>query len=65
VNQVQCRLRQYRLEAGLTQLELAARLGIHLSWLQKLEAGRGQPTVHIACLAAKILMQTVDELWPA
>jgi transcriptional regulator with XRE-family HTH domain len=53
------------MERGMTQLELANRLGIHLSWEQKMEAGKGEPTIRLASAAAKILMVTVDELWPA
>ncbi|HKZ15739.1 MAG TPA: helix-turn-helix transcriptional regulator [Solirubrobacterales bacterium] len=48
-------LRQTRQFEGLTQAELAVRLGVSPSYVQKLEAGRANPTIGQMAHLAKAL----------
>lgn len=57
------RLRQLRLEAGLTQAELAKRTGIHRPNIARVEAGRHTPSLEtLARLAAAIGVPTTRVL---
>ena len=51
------RLAQLRRERGLTQVQLAARVGVHPSQLHRYEAGTAQPTLEVIrsmCLALSV-----------
>ena len=47
-------LRQFRIEAGLTQEEAGAKLGIDRSTLASFENGRRRPSVEFLLLAEKV-----------
>ena len=53
-------LKKYRLQAGLTQDELAKRSGMHNTTISYYEVGRRKPTIHTLFILARAL-----ELQPA
>ena len=57
------RLRALRLQAGLTQGELAARAGVSRQLVAAVEAGRNVPAVDAAVALARALGTTVEELF--
>jgi transcriptional regulator with XRE-family HTH domain len=56
------KLRQLRLEHGITQAELAEKLGVSPSAIGMYEQGRRRPDVKTVAAAAKILGCSTDEL---
>jgi putative transcriptional regulator len=57
------RLRDARLAAGLTQRELAERLGVEQPHIARWESGRQEPLVGMALRIAQALDTTVEALW--
>jgi DNA-binding XRE family transcriptional regulator len=57
------RLRQRRLECGLTQAELAARAGVSRQLVAAVEAGHNAPAVDAALGLARALTTTVEDLF--
>jgi DNA-binding XRE family transcriptional regulator len=57
------RLRERRLECGLTQAELAARAGVSRQLVAAVEAGQNAPAVDAALGLARALATTVEELF--
>ncbi len=57
------RLITARNQSGLTQLEVAERVGIVLTAYQRYEYGKRLPNVLIALRIAKVLNCEVKELW--
>ncbi|HEY3725630.1 MAG TPA: helix-turn-helix domain-containing protein [Solirubrobacteraceae bacterium] len=57
------RLRDQRLQAGLTQTELAARAGVSRQLIAAVEAGRNAPAVDAALSLARALGTTVEQLF--
>lgn len=51
-----------RQKAGLTQGELADRAGVHISHIQRIEAGKSQHTVEVLKGLAETLQVSLDEL---
>lgn len=49
------KIKQRRLEMGLSQTDLARELGITISWLSKLENDKKRLTLALAARMAKIL----------
>lgn len=58
------RLRQARLDAGLTQVEVAAQLGKHQSYVAKCEAGDRRVDVIELVEYARLYGKTVDWFVP-
>lgn len=58
-------LRERRLDAGLTQAELAGRAGVSRQLVAAVEAGQNMPAVDAALGLARALCTTVEELFPA
>jgi putative transcriptional regulator len=57
-------LRRHRLEAGgLTQQQLADRVGVTRQTIHSIEHGKYRPTVELALLLARALDTTVEELF--
>lgn len=48
-------VRQARLDAGLTQAELAARIGVSRLWVVKFEQGKAEAEVGLALRALRVL----------
>lgn len=55
-------VRRYRLAAGISQEELAARIGVDQGYVSGLEAGRRNPTIKTIEGVAKALRTTPAEL---
>lgn len=56
------RLAEARRGAGLTQSELADKAGVHISHVQRIEAGTSQPTVDVLKRLAEALNVSLDFL---
>lgn len=56
------RLRQLRVDAGLNQRELAARVGVGFPYISKIETGKEFPSVDVICRLAEVLGTDEDEL---
>ena len=57
------RVRVTRTLAGLTQAELATRVGVSRQTVVALEAGNYAPSVYLALRIAAVLRTTVEELF--
>jgi transcriptional regulator with XRE-family HTH domain len=57
------RLKAGRVLQGLTQLQLAERLGIKEIEMSRLETGRGQPTTELKARIAEVLRKPAFELF--
>ena len=58
-----CEIKKYRVLAGLTQEELAARVGVRRETIIRLEAGKYNPSLKLAMDIAKVFHVTVEELF--
>jgi transcriptional regulator with XRE-family HTH domain len=58
------RIRYYRLQLGLTQREVARRVGVRLATLSSWERGRTCPTTQLLLLLAKTLDTLAEALYP-
>ena len=58
------RLQKLRHDAGLSRAQLAARSGLHVNTLAKLEAGRTAATLTTVTALAQALGITLSDLWP-
>jgi transcriptional regulator with XRE-family HTH domain len=56
-------VRRYRLAAGMTQEELAARMGFEQEYLSNLEAGKRNPTITTVWKAANALKVEPSQLF--
>jgi transcriptional regulator with XRE-family HTH domain len=61
-NQIGMRVLRRRQELGLTQEEVAARLGVSAPNVARIEHGRQNVTVDMMCRVAEALETTVQEL---
>ena len=57
-------IRRYRLQIGITQRELARRVGVRLSTLSSWELGMTCPALPMAIKMAKILNTLAEGLYP-
>ena len=57
------KIREYRERAGLTQAELAAKVGVRRETLLHLESGKYNPSLKLAMDLAKLFGVTVEELF--
>lgn len=57
------KLKQAREKAGLTQVEIAEKVGISIRAYQRYESEKRVPNVYTAKLIAKALNSTVEELF--
>lgn len=58
-----CRLREYRLSAGLTQEELADRVGARRETIVRLEAGRYNPSLKLAFDVARAVNAPIEDIF--
>jgi len=49
------KLKQFRLENGLTQIELAENSGLSHKYIYRLETGEANPSIQIVCILARTL----------
>lgn len=57
------KMREYRLRAGITQIELAERCGCRRETIGKLEAGKYNPSLKLAMDVARELGTTVYDIF--
>ena len=60
---MQTRMKEYRAALGLTQEELAARVGVRRETIVFLEKGKYNPSLRLAHAVARALGTTVDDLF--
>lgn len=61
-----CRIAKFRNLLGMTQGQLAAKIGMHQSDISKLESGQRDPLaleVRLAMALAKALEKTIDQIF--
>lgn len=61
--EIKVRVREARLEKGLTQEELARRVGVRRETIVFLEQGKYNPSLGLALNIAKVLKVSVDDLF--
>ena len=57
------RIREFRAKAGLTQEELAKRVGVRRETIVFLEAGKYNPSLKLAHDVSKVLGAKIEELF--
>ncbi|MEE9387614.1 MAG: helix-turn-helix transcriptional regulator [Paracoccaceae bacterium] len=57
------RLRELRIQAGLTQAELAAKVGVSRQTIIALESGRYEPSLRLGMLIAQQYDCTVEDVF--
>ena len=63
MTQVGTRLRDLRKQNGLTQQELADRVGVSRQTINAIEKGDYNPTINLCIAICKVLGKTLDELF--
>ena len=58
-----CEIKKYRVLAGLTQEELAARVGVRRETILRLEAGKYNPSLKLAMDISKVLDTPIESLF--
>lgn len=58
-----CNLKKFRMEAGLSQEELAASVGVRRETIVRLEAGKYNPSLKLAMDIAKTVGAPLDEIF--
>ena len=58
-----CEIKKYRVLAGLTQEELAARVGVRRETILRLEAGQYNPSLKLAMDISKVLATPIEFLF--
>lgn len=56
-------IKQYRIKNGLTQDQLAMKIGVTRAAIAQWETGRSLPSARIACRIAEVIGCTIDELY--
>lgn len=59
----ECRLKAYRLKAGLSQDDLAAMVGVRRETINRLEAARYNPSLKLAVAISRVLDVPVEEIF--
>ena len=62
---IENKVRERRLELGMTLAQLSRESGVPLSTLAEIEEHGREPRVRTAQLLARALWRTIDELWPS
>lgn len=58
-----CHLKKYRQLAGLTQEELAAKVGVRRETISRLEAGRYNPSLKLALDISRAVNAPIEEIF--
>lgn len=58
-----CKLKEYRTRAGLTQEELAERVGVRRETIIRLEAGRYNPSLKLAIDLSRAVEAPIEALF--
>jgi putative transcriptional regulator len=59
------KIREFRKEKGLRQVDLAKELGIFQSEVSDIETGKRKPNIYLAKKIANILGKDVNEVFPS
>jgi putative transcriptional regulator len=59
------KIRVFRKEKGLRQVDLAKELGIFQSEVSDLETGKRKPNIYFAKKIAKVLGKDINEIFPS
>lgn len=62
-NAFRCEIKKYRVLSGLTQEELAARVGVRRETILRLEAGKYNPSLKLAMDISKVLATPIESLF--
>lgn len=60
---MECRLREYRVKAGLTQAELAEMVNVRRETIIRLESGKYNPSVQLAILISRAVKVPVEQIF--
>ena len=60
---LETKIREYRAKLGISQEELAERVGVRRETIVHLENGRYNPSLHLAMNIAKAFGTTVEEIF--
>lgn len=60
---MECKLREYRTRAGLTQSELAEIVHVRRETILRLETGRYNPSLELAILISRAVSAQVEEIF--
>ena len=58
------RLKEFRARFGMTQQELAGKVGVTRQTINAIESGRSDPSLPLAIGLARLFKTTVEELFP-
>ncbi|WP_294551236.1 helix-turn-helix transcriptional regulator [uncultured Pseudoflavonifractor sp.] len=58
-----CEIKKYRVLAGLTQEDLAVRVGVRRETILRLEAGKYNPSLKLAMDISKVLSTPIESLF--
>ncbi|MEM3573301.1 MAG: helix-turn-helix transcriptional regulator [Nitrososphaeria archaeon] len=58
------KIREFRKEKGLRQVDLAKRVGICQSEISDIETGKRRPNIYLAKRIAEVLGKNVNEVFP-
>lgn len=58
-----CHLKKFRVQAGLSQEELAASVGVRRETIVRLEAGKYNPSLKLAMDISKMLNVPIEEIF--
>ena len=60
---IQVRLKKYRVEQGITQDDLAQKLGVTRQTINAIEAGKYQPTLYLAYQCAEFFNVSIKDIF--
>ena len=63
MNEFECNLREYRQRAGLSQDELAARVGVRRETINRLEAARYNPSLKLAVDISRVVQAPIEDIF--
>lgn len=61
--QITSNLKDYRMQAGYTQEELADKLGVTRQTINAIEQGKYQPTLYLAWQCAKLFKVSIETIF--
>lgn len=63
MSEYECRLKERRLKMGLTQEELATKVGVRRETIVRLEAGKYNPSLKLAVDLARAVQAPLEEIF--
>ena len=59
------KIREFRDQEGMRQVDLAGKVGIHQSEISDIETGKRKPNIYLAKRIAEVLGKEVNEVFPS